>query len=99
MKVSLIQSGRTMKTVQTNIAKKTSNPVYNEAFVFQVPVEKIKDATAVIKVIAKIKEQDDQMLGRVVTGTNAGSNLGRKHWEAMLFTARKPVAQWHPITA
>eukprot|EP00794_Sanderia_malayensis_P012641 gene12641-13939_t len=100
LKVHLIQSGKTIKTVQTNTAKKTESPVYNEAFVFHVPLEKIKDATVIIKVIAEgTTNQSEELLGRVVTGTHAGSNLGRKHWEAMLHTARKPVAQWHPITA
>ena len=93
-----IQGSRLTKTVQTNTSKKTLNPVYNEAFVFVVPLDKTREANIVIKVYAARKGDEEDLIGKVVIGTNAGSNLGRKHWEAMLFTSRKPVAQWHPIS-
>ena len=37
-------------------------------------------------------------LGKVVVGPKAENNLGRKHWEAMLTSPRKPVAQWHALS-
>ena len=96
--MSLIQGTRTLKTVQTNTARKTTAPVYNEAFVFQVPVERIKDSQLVIRIITKTTGEGEKVIGKVIIGATAESNLGRKHWEAMLLSARRPIAQWHALS-
>lgn len=92
-------SGKTMKTVQTTSVRKSSSPVYNEAFVFHTPLERIKDTDLVVSVMASddINSTQPKMLGKLIVGPESGNNLGRKHWEAMLTTPRRPVAQWHSI--
>jgi len=100
LRVSLMVSGKTMKTVQTTSIKKSSTPVYNEAFVFHTPLERIKDTDIVVSVMMAddINTVQPKMLGKLIVGPESGSNLGRKHWEAMLTTPRRPVAQWHAIS-
>lgn len=100
LRVSLMVSGKTMKTVQTTSVRKSSSPVYNEAFVFHTPLERIKDTDVIVSVMASedINNTQPKMLGKLIVGPESGSNLGRKHWEAMLTTPRRPVAQWHSIS-
>jgi len=100
LRVSLMVSGKTMKTVQTTSVRKSSSPVYNEAFVFHTPLERIKDTDVVVSVMASddINSSQPKMLGKLIVGPESGNNLGRKHWEAMLTTPRRPVAQWHGIS-
>lgn len=100
LRVSLMVSGKTMKTVQTTSVRKSSSPVYNEAFVFHTPLERIKDTDVVVSVMASddIDSSQPKMLGKLIVGPESGNNLGRKHWEAMLTTPRRPVAQWHGIS-
>lgn len=51
VKVSLMCHGRRIKKKKTSVKKCTLNPVYNEAIVFDVPSENIKDVSLIIKVI------------------------------------------------
>ena len=89
-----------MKTVQTTSVQKSINPVYNEAFVFHTPLERIKDTDIVVSLLSSddITSPQPKMLGKVIVGPVLGTNLGRKHWEAMLSTPRRPVAQWHTVS-
>ena len=88
---------RTVKTVVTNTVKASLSPVYNEAFVFHVPVERVKDSYIIIRIVTKQEGEGDKPIGKVLIGNHAESNLGRKHWEAMILSARKPIAQWHTV--
>ena len=87
-----------MKTVQTSSVRKSSNPVYNEAFVFHTPLERIKDTDIAVSVMTYGENISlPEMLGKIIVGPESENNLGRKHWEAMLTSPRKPVAQWHSM--
>lgn len=97
LRVSLIQASRTVKTVSTNTVRKTKSPVYNEAFVFHMPVDRVKDSSIIIRVITMIEGDGEKPFGKIIIGEHSESNLGRKHWEAMLLSARRPIAQWHTV--
>ena len=98
LRVSLLVSGKIMKTVQTSSVRRSTAPVYNEAFVFHTPLERIKDTDINISVMTYgASESAPKMLGKIRVGPQSDSNLGRKHWEAMLTSPRKPVAQWHTL--
>ena len=91
--------GKTMKTVQTSSVKRSTAPVYNEAFVFHTPLERIKETDIVVSVMTYGDSAgQSKTLGKVVVGPKSANNLGRKHWEAMLTSPRKPVAQWHLLS-
>ncbi|XP_065072263.1 synaptotagmin-1-like [Rhopilema esculentum] len=98
LRISLIQGNRTMKTVTTNAVRRSTSPVYNEAFVFHVPIERVKEAQILIRIILRSENKKEKVLSQVTIGTNSDSNLGRKHWEAMLLSARRPIAHWHTVT-
>lgn len=98
LRVSLLVLGKTMKTVQTSSVRRSSAPVYNEAFVFHTPLERIKDTDIVVSVMSYVQAPEKpKMLGKIIVGPKAEHNLGRKHWEAMLTSPRKPIAQWHSL--
>lgn len=87
-----------MKTVQTASIRRSSSPVYNEAFVFHTPLERIKDTDIIVSVMTYGQTNSSpKMLGKVIVGPESDNNLGRKHWEAMLTSPRKPIAQWHTL--
>ena len=88
-----------MKTVQTSSVRRSTAPVYNESFVFHTPLERIKETDIVVSVMTYGDSAgQSKTLGKVVVGPKAENNLGRKHWEAMLTSPRKPVAQWHALS-
>ena len=91
---------QTVKAVQTPSVQKSTNPVYNAAFVFNPPSDKIKDTDIVVTLISSddITSPQPKLLGKVIVGPVSGTNLGRKHWEAMLSIPRRPIAQWHSLS-
>jgi len=96
IRVSLMVDGTTQQSFQTSHVKKTANPVYNEPFMFHMSEERIKETD--ISFTVMIQDQpavSANYLGRVVVGNSAKSSEGKRHWEAMLVLARKPVAQVH----
>ena len=97
LRVSLSQISRTVKTVVTNTVRKTSTPVYNEAFVFHVPFERVKDSHITISIITTLEDKREKTIGKLTIGSHSEANLGRKHWEAMLLSPRRPIAQWHTV--
>ena len=98
VRVSLVNGNKTMKTMQTGVVKKSANPVFNEVFVFAVPIEKIKDAAIVVTVM--IQDQDAKhaiSLGKIVIGSQADTVEGRQHWDDMFKSSRKPIAMFHSV--
>ena len=97
--MSLLILGKSMKTVQTSSVRRSTAPVYNEAFVFHTPLERIKETDIVVSVMTYGDSSgQSKSLGKVIVGPKSENNLGRKHWEAMLTSPRKPVAQWHALS-
>ena len=101
--VSLITYGKKMHGQQTTRTKLSSNPVYDDALVFYLPLECIRD-THILVAVMKTDVQDNRQvmtLGKVtvgLVGQISATNTGWKHWEAMLATPRRPVAQWHCLS-
>jgi len=98
LRVSLLILGKNTKTVQTSSVRRSTAPVYNEAFVFHTPLERIKETDLIVSVMTYGDNAgQSKTLGKIVVGPKAENHLGRKHWEAMLTSPRKPVAQWHSL--
>lgn len=84
-----------VKKIKTSVKYKTLTPVYNEAFIFDVPAQHIVNVGLYGRVI---NERDgSQQLGKFVIGSMAGTSFGLHHWENMMLRPRKPIALWHKI--
>lgn len=96
LKVSLMLNRKQVKKIKTSVKSKTLNPVYNEAFIFDVPSQHIGNVNLYMRVVNDRENQ--QVMGKVIIGPNAKCIMGVHHWERMLLSPRKPLAQWHMIT-
>lgn len=100
-KVSLLVSGRQVKKTKTSIARKTLQPVYNEAFVFDIPVHRLSDVSLLVRVLHSEpqgeKDIDGKTMGKAIIGPDAKNSIGLHHWNCMMTSPRKPIAQWHPL--
>lgn len=85
-----------VKKIKTSIKRKTLNPVYNEAFIFDVPTQHISNVSLYARVVND--REDQELMGKVVIGRSSRSGMGLHHWDCMLMSPRKPIAQWHVIT-
>ncbi|KAK3726858.1 hypothetical protein QZH41_010521, partial [Actinostola sp. cb2023] len=105
VKVSLMVSGRQIKKTKTSIVSKTLQPVYNEAFVFDIPVHRLSDVSLVVRVLNTEPEGEGEgekvrsgkTIGKSVIGPDAKISIGLHHWNCMMTSPRKPIAQWHPL--
>ena len=92
-------AGRQMKKTKTSVAKNTLLPVYNEAFVFDVPIDRLSDVSLLVRVLDNGDETRSQTrtIGKSIVGPDAQTSIGLHHWNCMMTTPRKPIAQWHPL--
>ena len=95
-------AGRQIKKTKTSVAKKTLNPVYNEAFVFDVPVHRLSDVSLLVRMLDRESIDDGEtgpsrLLGKIVVGPDSHTSIGLHHWNCMMTAPRRPIAQWHPL--
>lgn len=96
VKISLIIDGKRLKKKKTLVKKRTLDPVWNEAYMFKVPFEKIKDTKIVLAVMDHDRLGKSDLIGQVVVGgSESGAEL--RHWSDMLSSPRRPIAQWHVL--
>ncbi|XP_076444994.1 synaptotagmin-7-like isoform X2 [Babylonia areolata] len=79
---------------KTNIKMRTLNPVYNESFIFEIPWEKIREASLEVTVMDFDKVGRNEMIGKVILGCRSGP-METRHWNDMVAKPRQQVAQWH----
>ncbi|XP_074657753.1 synaptotagmin-10-like [Tubulanus polymorphus] len=96
VRVSLIVDGKRVKKKKTAVRKGTTNPVWNEALVFNIPAEMLQ------KVALEITVLDYDLLGHndAVGHCNVARDvegIGEKHWLDMISNHRKAIAMWHPL--
>ncbi|KAK3580665.1 hypothetical protein CHS0354_017941 [Potamilus streckersoni] len=96
VKVYLMCQGKRIKKKKTSVKKNTLNPVYNEAMVFDVPVENVEDVYLLLKIIDYDRIGSNEIMGCCALGPKY-PGLGRDHWFEMLENPRKPVAQWYTL--
>ncbi|XP_078359910.1 synaptotagmin-6-like isoform X2 [Oculina patagonica] len=97
VKVSLMLAGRQMKKTKTSVARNTLLPVYNEAFVFDVPIDRLSDVSLLVRVLDNGDGKRPRTIGKSIVGPDAQTSIGLHHWNCMMTTPRKPIAQWHPL--
>lgn len=101
VKVSLMLAGRQLKKTKTSVANNTLLPVYNEAFVFDVPIDRLSDVSLLVRVLdssaGEASRLGAQTIGKCIVGPDAHTSIGLHHWNCMMTTPRKPIAQWHPL--
>ncbi|XP_072399574.1 synaptotagmin-10-like isoform X1 [Diabrotica undecimpunctata] len=97
VKVYLLSHGKKVKKKKTRVRHKTLCPVYNEALVFQVPHETIKDVAFVIQVIDYDRISNNDLMGCLVIGPNV-EGQAHAHWIEMMEKPRKNITRWYPLS-
>ncbi|XP_011499388.1 PREDICTED: synaptotagmin-10-like isoform X2 [Ceratosolen solmsi marchali] len=97
VKIYLLCQGKRIKKKKTSVKKGSLCPIYNEAFVFDVPAANIMDVSLIIKVIDYDRIGSNELMGCTAIGANF-IGIGKNHWLEMLDNPRKPVAQWYTLS-
>ncbi|XP_059622431.1 synaptotagmin-3 [Phlebotomus argentipes] len=96
VKLYLIHNGKRVKKKKTGTGKSSDpqNPIWNEAFTFNIPQANIPGAAVEMYVVTTGGEAN--AIGSCGIGPQE-SGPGRQHWQDMIRNARKPIAMWHFI--
>ncbi|XP_055703141.1 synaptotagmin-5 isoform X2 [Phlebotomus papatasi] len=96
VKLYLIHNGKRVKKKKTGTGKSNDpqNPIWNEAFTFNIPQSNISAAAVEMYVVTTGGEAN--AVGSCGIGPQE-SGPGRQHWQDMIRNARKPMAMWHFI--
>lgn len=96
VKIYSMHGGKRLDKKKTTIKRRNKDPVWNESFIFHVPVDKLRDITFVFTVMDYDRVTQNEMIGQVILGyRTTGTSL--RHWTDMMGNPRKPVAQWHRL--
>lgn len=99
MKLYLLEGGRRIAKKKTHVKKRTSAPVFNESFAFEIPMNaKLENVQLEFSIVNWDREDPSRISGRVTVGYN-GSDAARRQWKAAIENPRKQVAEWHTILA
>ena len=94
VKIWLYFGNTKVEKKKTNIKMRSLNPVYNESFIFEIPWEKIREASLEVTVMDFDKVGRNEMIGKVILGCRSGP-METRHWNDMVAKPRQQVAQWH----
>ncbi|XP_012288340.1 synaptotagmin-7 isoform X2 [Orussus abietinus] len=98
VKVWLQFGDKRVEKRKTPIFKCTLNPVFNEAFSFNVPWEKIRECSLDVMVMDFDNIGRNELIGRIqLAGKNGSGASETKHWQDMITKPRQTIVQWHRL--
>ena len=94
-----MENGRRLAKKKTHVKKRTSNPVFNEAFALEIPPNtKLEDIKLDFRMVNWERDSPSKVIGHVILGC-CGNEQARQHWSTAIENPRKQVAEWHNILA
>ncbi|XP_078047851.1 synaptotagmin 7 isoform X8 [Augochlora pura] len=98
VKVWLQFGDKRIEKRKTPIFKCTLDPVFNEAFSFNVPWEKIRECSLDVMVMDFDNIGRNELIGRIqLAGKNGSGANETKHWQDMITKPRQTIVQWHRL--
>ncbi|XP_055533648.1 synaptotagmin-12 isoform X2 [Wyeomyia smithii] len=95
VKLYLMINEKRIKKRKTSAIRATdpANPIWNEAFTFDIPASQMQDSGVELYVTSNEGEQQEPgcAIGLRETGT------GLLHWQDLMQNNRKPIAMWHVL--
>eukprot|EP00057_Strongylocentrotus_purpuratus_P029453 XP_011683927.1 PREDICTED: synaptotagmin-7 isoform X1 [Strongylocentrotus purpuratus] len=96
VKIWHMHKDKRVEKKKTVIKYHTLNPVYNESFVFNIPLDRIRDTTFVVSVLDKDRLSKNDMIGGILLGART-SPAEMSHWNEMMSKPRTNIAKWHVL--
>lgn len=90
----MLHQGKRVEKRKTTVKMCTLNPVFNESFEFDVPVEKIRETSLLVSVMDFDKIGRNELIGKFLLANRSGP-LESKHWSEMMQNPRQTISQWH----
>jgi len=97
VKIYLLYNNQRVTKKRTHVKKRTTNPVFNESFVFDVPYnEGLENVSLEFQVLDYDRVTKNEVIGRLELGPKTGPS-SQKHWQDVITSPRRQIADWHKL--
>lgn len=98
VKIYLLHKGERISKKRTHIKKRTLNPVFNESFIFDIPTdESLENIRLQFMIFDHDRVTRNELIGKVEIGSKTGSSTTEKHWNEVIKSPRRQIAEWHKL--
>ena len=95
VKLYLFHNNQRIAKKKTHVKKHTTNPVFNESFVFDVPFsEGLQNLSLVFFLLGYDKLYKNKVIGKLEIGSKSEA---AKHWHEVEASPRRQIAEWHKL--
>ncbi|XP_054711911.1 synaptotagmin-4-like isoform X2 [Uloborus diversus] len=97
VKIYLLYNNQRIAKKKTHVKKRTTNPVFNESFVFEVPYnEGLENISLEFLVLDWDRVTKNEVIGRLELGPKTGGPA-QQHWHEVRNAPRRQIAEWHKL--
>ena len=90
-----MMGAKRLKKKRTVVKKREVNPVWNEAFSFNIPLRILHRVSVMVLVKHHSERGKEKLLGKLMIGASS-TDEAVDHWNAMS-SSGKSVARWHHL--
>ncbi|XP_070543187.1 synaptotagmin-11-like [Ptychodera flava] len=98
VKIHLMYNNQRLAKKKTRLKKRTLNPVFNESFLFDVPIEGLQNVSLEFQILDHDRVTKNEIIGRLVIGAKASGEEEKRHWKEITENPRKQIAEWHKLS-
>nr|CAG4636989.1 EOG090X05OW [Ceriodaphnia reticulata]SVE72917.1 EOG090X05OW [Ceriodaphnia reticulata] len=99
VKIYLAHNGQRVAKKKTHVKKRTLNPVFNESFVFDLPASatSLDNISLEFLVLDWDRVTKNEVIGRLELGGTKSNGTALHHWNEVLSSPRRQIAEWHKL--
>lgn len=99
VKIYLLYNDQRIAKKKTHVKKRTLNPVFNESFVFELPhlEEGLKNISLEFMLLDWDRVTKNEVIGRLELGGEKCEGTALHHWNEVLGSPRRQIAEWHKL--
>ncbi|XP_069806403.1 synaptotagmin-11 isoform X2 [Dendropsophus ebraccatus] len=98
VKVNVYFGRKRIAKKKTHVKKCTLSPVFNESFIYDIPIDLLPDISIEFLVIDFDRTTKNQVVGRLILGAHSVTAGGIEHWREVCDNPRKLIAKWHSLS-
>ncbi|KAM3910313.1 synaptotagmin-11 isoform 1-T1 [Leptodactylus fuscus] len=98
VKVNVYYGRKRIAKKKTHVKKCTLSPVFNESFIYDIPIDLLPDISIEFLVIDFDRTTKNQVVGRLILGAHSVTANGIEHWREVCDNPRKLIAKWHSLS-
>eukprot|EP00095_Tigriopus_kingsejongensis_P007851 maker-scaffold62_size438377-snap-gene-2.13 protein:Tk07851 transcript:maker-scaffold62_size438377-snap-gene-2.13-mRNA-1 annotation:"synaptotagmin iv" len=100
VKIYLLYNNQRIAKKKTHVKKRTLNPVFNESFVFDLPHlddQGLKNISLEFLLLDWDRVTKNEVIGRLDLGGLNCAGTALQHWNEVITSPRRQIAEWHKL--